>query len=65
VGDVDYRLLTKFVRARRENADERAGKNDVEDLLKLLEQRARPADAERRRPKPVRQKPERQEPQHS
>jgi hypothetical protein len=39
VGDVDYRLLTSFVRAKRENADERAGKRDVEELLSLLERR--------------------------
>ncbi len=41
VGNVDYRLLTTFVRSRREHADERAGKRDVEELLSLLEARAR------------------------
>jgi hypothetical protein len=50
VGEVDYRLLTRFVRSRREHADERAGKRDVEVLLTLLDQRVRPADAERRSP---------------
>ena len=41
VGNVDYRLLTTFVRSRRENADERAGRRDVDELLSLLEARAR------------------------
>jgi hypothetical protein len=41
VGDVDYRLLTSFVKAKRANADVRAGKRDVEELLAQLEDRVR------------------------
>lgn len=55
MGDVDYRLLTSFVRAKRENADERAGKRDVDDLLALLEGRVQSY----RSVEPVGQRPER------
>ena len=41
MGDVDYRLLTSFVKARRANADARAGKRDVEEVLAQLEDRVR------------------------
>ena len=41
MGDVDYRLLTSFVKAKRANADARAGKRDVEELLAQLEDRVR------------------------
>jgi len=41
MGDVDYRLLTSFVKAKRVNADARAGKRDVEELLAQLEDRVR------------------------
>jgi hypothetical protein len=41
MGDVDYRLLTSFVNAKRANADARAGKRDVDELLALLEDRVR------------------------
>ena len=41
MGDVDYRLLTSFVRSKRANADDRAGKRDVEELLEQLEARVR------------------------
>ena len=41
MGDVDYRLLTAFVKAKRANADARAGKRDVEELLAVLEERVR------------------------
>ncbi len=40
MGDVDYRLLTAFVRSIRANADgasERCGRDDVAELLSLAE----------------------------
>lgn len=55
MGDVDYRLLTSFVKAKRANADARAGKRDVEELLAQLEDRVRSY----RSVEPVGQRPER------
>jgi len=54
MGDVDYRLLTSFVKAKRANADARTGKRDVEELLALLEDRVRSY----RSVEPVGQRPE-------
>jgi hypothetical protein len=54
MGDVDYRLLTSFVKAKRANADARAGKRDVEELLAQLEDRVRSY----RSVEPVGQRPE-------
>jgi hypothetical protein len=55
MGDVDYRLLTSFVKAKRVNADARAGKRDVEELLALLEDRVR----SHRSVEPLGERPER------
>jgi hypothetical protein len=54
VGEVDYRLLTSFVKAKRANADARTGKRDVEELLAQLEDRVRSY----RSVEPIGQRPE-------